>query len=290
MGQISTKKCLICKRPNDTLHWHESEDGGLPWVWCQGVCQRAYSMYEYTAQAGLTLGEFLANKFDIKEAPPNEVQKMDWPKSFIPLFHKDAKPGVEYLKKRGIDPDDGMYYDTFRKGIVFPYFFDQAFVGAQIRFLEMWTDYDGSERKIDTVPGTRLGLLFYGWNQGPLMPHIKGVIVTEGAFNAKCIDQALAATYPSILANPWKCIAASGSGASKHQTDTLRELKESGIKVIVAPDSDEAGMKMFEKYAKEEAITHYAFTEDSEKDWNDVSRTMEKAEFAKWFIGRIRHV
>lgn len=290
MGQISTKKCLICKRPNDTLHWHEAEDGGLPWVWCQGVCQRAYSMYEYTALAGLTLGEFLTNKFTIKEAPPNEVRKMEWPKSFIPLFHKDAKPGVEYLEKRGIAPDDGMYYDTFRKGIVFPYFFDQAFVGAQIRFLEMWTDYDGSERKIDTVPGTRLGLLFYGWNQGPLLPHVKGVIVTEGAFNAKCIDQALSSIYPNILANPWKCVAASGSGASGHQTTTIRELKENGIKVIVAPDSDDAGMKMFEKFAKAEACTHYAFTEDSTKDWNDFAKAMGKEQFAKWFLGRVQRV
>jgi hypothetical protein len=122
------------------------------------------------------------------------------------------------------------------------------------------------------------------------MPHIKGIIVTEGAFNAKCIDQALMAIYPSILHNPWKCIAASGSGASKHQTDTLRELKESGIKVIVAPDSDEAGTKMFEKYAKEEALTHYAFTEDSKKDWNDKRLEMSKEEFARWFLGRIQRV
>lgn len=287
MSTLSTKKCLICKRPNDTLHWHESEKGFLPWVWCAGVCQRAYSMYEYTALAGLTLGEFLQNKFEIKEAPPNEVRKMEWPRSFVPLFHKDAKPGLEYLSSRGIDPDDGMYYDTLRKGIVFPYYFEQAFVGAQIRFLKMWKDYDGSERKIDTLPGTRLGLLFYGWNQGPLMPQVKGVIITEGAFNAKCIEQALNSIYPSVLHNPWKCIASSGSGASAHQTTVIKELKEAGIRTIIAPDSDAAGIKMFEKYAKAEAATHYAFTEDSEKDWNDFAKTMNKQDFAKWFLGRI---
>lgn len=287
MTQISTKKCLICKKSNDTLHFHESDDGGLPWIWCQGACQRAYSMYEYTALAGLTLGEFLSNKFEIKEAAPNEVQKMDWPKSFIPLFHKDAKPAVDYLKSRGIDPDDGMYFDSLRKGIVFPYYFDQSFVGAQIRFIETWTDYDGSERKIDTVPGTRLGLLFYNWNQGPLMPQTKGVIVTEGALNAKIIEQAISKIYPSILSNPWKCVASSGSGASSHQTDAIRELKESGIKTIIAPDSDKAGIKMYEKYVKAEAVTHYAFTEDSNKDWNDFAKELGKEEFAKWFLERI---
>jgi hypothetical protein len=120
------------------------------------------------------------------------------------------------------------------------------------------------------------------------MPHIKGIIVTEGAFNAKCIEQALSKIYPSILANPWKCIAASGSGASKHQTDQIRELKESGLKIIIASDADSAGIKMFEKFVKAEAATHYAFTEDSNLDWNDISRTMSKEEFAKWFLGKVK--
>src|SRR6185369_3602231 len=133
-----------------------------------------------------------------------------------------------------------------------------------------------------------LGLLFYGWNQANLGPITRGIIVTEGAFNAICISQALNAVYGGILRNPWKCVAASGSGASKHQTDTIRDIKESGIKVIVAPDSDEAGMKMFEKFVKAEAATHYAFTEDSTKDWNDISRGMTKEEFAKWFMGRVK--
>jgi Toprim-like len=289
---ISTKKCLICKdgKKNDCLHWHESDDDGPPWVWCAGKCQRAYSIYEYTAAAGLTLGAFLKQKFDIKEAPPNEVRRIDWPKSFIPLFDQRSKPALEYLKSRGIDANDGMYYDVQRNGIVFPYYFDQAFVGAQIRFIEPWTDYDGAVRKIDTIPGTRLGLLFYGWNQSPFLPNIKGVIVTEGAFNAKCIDQALSNIYGGILKNPWKCIAASGSGASKHQIDTVRSLKESGLKVVIAPDSDDAGMKMFEKFAKENALTHYAFTEDSKLDWNDFSQTMSREEFARWFLGRIKSV
>jgi len=289
---MSTKHCLICKggKKNECLHWHESEDGGLPWVWCQGVCQRAYSMYEYTALAGLSLGEYLTQKFEIREAPPNEVQKMLWPSNFIPLFDQRAKPAVEYLKSRGIDLDDGMYYDTFRKGIVFPYYYDQAFVGAQIRFIETWKDKDGTERKIDTLPGTRLGLVFYSWNSIFIPPQIKGIVITEGAFDCVCINQALNHIYGGMLKNPWKCIAASGSGASKHQIDTIRELKESGLRTVIAADSDEAGMKMFEKYVKAEAVTHFAFTEDSSNDWNSISRTMSKDEFARWFLGKVRHV
>lgn len=287
---ISTKKCLICKRPNDTLHYHESSDGGLPWIWCNGPCARAYSMYEYSALAGLTLGEFLKNKFDIREAPPDTVQKMLWPSNFIPLFDQRAKPGLDYLKSRGIDPDDGMYYDTQREGIVFPYFYEQTFVGAQVRFIKPFEDYDGRVRKIDTVPGTRLSYLFYGWSQLSMLPHIKGIIITEGAFNSLAIGQALNHVYGGVLKNPWKCIALSGSGASKHQTDTIRELKESGLKVVMAADSDPAGEKCFEKFLKVEAITHYAFTEDSTLDWNDVSKQMPKEEFARWFLGKVKHV
>ena len=287
---LSTKKCLICRRPNDTLNWHEGENDGMPWVFCMGTCQRAYSIYEYTATAGISLGEFLKNKFEIKEAPPNEVRKMEWPATFIPLFDKRAKPAIEYLTSRGIDIDDGMYYDTWRQGIVFPYFYDSVFVGAQIRLIEPRIDENGNEHKIETIPGTRTGLLFYGWNQSPLMPGVKGIILTEGAFNSLCISQALNKVYGGIVNNPWRCIAGSGSGATKHQIATIKELKESGLKIVVASDSDEAGIRCFEKFSKADAITHYAFTEDPDEDWNDVSKRLGKEEFASWFLKRIHNV
>lgn len=288
MTEISTKRCLICRRPNDTLHWHSGEDNGLPWVWCNGTCQRAYSIYDYTAMAGISLSDFLRQKFEMKEAMPNEVTRMEWPNYFVPLFDARAKAGLEYIRGRGIDPDDGMYYDTVREGIVFPYFYESAFVGAQIRFLDPSKNED--KRKVDTMPGTRTGLLFYNWNQAPLLPQIKGVIITEGAFNAKAIDQAFMKTYGGVLKNPWKCIATSGSGATKHQLDTIRELKENGIKTILAPDSDVAGMAMFDKFTLAESLTHYAFTGDSKVDWNDASKTMSKEEFSQFFLSKVQSV
>ena len=292
MTYFSTKKCLICKggAKNDCLTWHESSDGGLPWVWCVGKCSRAYSMYEYTALAGISLGDFLKNRFEVREAPPNEVQKMEWPRFFVPLFDQRSEPALMYLKSRRIDPADGMYYDTQREGIVFPYYFEHAFVGAQIRFMKPFEDYDGKVRKIDTLPGTRTSYLVYGWNQLPLLPHIKGVIVTEGAFDSIVIGQALDHVYGGILKNPWKCIATSGSGTSKHKLELIRSLKESGIKTVIASDSDSAGQQMMEKFLKAEAVTHYAFTEDSEKDWNAFRLNMSKEEFARWFLGKVKHV
>lgn len=291
-NSISTKHCLICKggRKNECLHWHIDPDDDSIWVWCQGKCQRGYSIYEYAAKSGLTLSEFLKNKFEFKESTPNEVTKMGWPRTFVPLFSDKARSGVEYVKSRGIDIDDGMYYDTERQGIVFPYYYDNVFCGAQIRFVTPWTDDNGDERKIDTMPGTRLGLLFYNWNQTPMLPSIKGVIVTEGAFNALAIQQALNYIYGGIVNNPWRCIACSGSGASKHHTETIQELKDIGKKIVIAPDSDDAGMKMLEKFAAAGAATHYAITGDDAKDWNDMAKEMGKEEFAKWFLGRIKNV
>lgn len=287
---ISTKKCLICKRKNSTLHWHIDPDTKEIWVWCQGKCQRGYGIRDYAAKAGLSLHEFLKQDFDFREAPPNEVQKMAWPKSFVPLFADDAEKGREYLAKRHIEPDDDMYYDVNREGVVFPYFYDSVFCGAQIRFVEPRTDENGDVRKIDTIPGTRLGLLFYNWNQQRFNPSVKGVIVTEGAFNALAIQQSLALVYPSILSNPWKCIACSGSGLSKHHLETLKELKDRGMKVILAPDSDQAGLKMLRKATEADAITGVAMTMESEVDWNDLLIAVGKERFVKHFLKSIKNV
>ena len=71
---VNTKKCLICQRKNDTLHWHIDAETGAIWVWCQGKCQRGYSLYEYCRQAGVSLKELLKGDFDFKESTPNEVR------------------------------------------------------------------------------------------------------------------------------------------------------------------------------------------------------------------------
>jgi len=288
---LSTKKCLICNKgkKNDTLYWHCDPDTADIWCWCS-KCSRGYSLQQYCTLAGLSLKQFLTLDFDFQEARNNEVTKMDWPRHFLPLADPKSKPAIEYLAARGIDPEDGMYYDTNRKGIVFPYYMEQHFVGAQIRLIEPWIDEEGTVRKIDTMPGTRLGLLFYNWNQSKFMTDIHGVIITEGAFNAIAIQQSLNRAYGGYMKNPWKCMAASGSGASAHQVEMAKELKEAGIKVVLAPDSDEAGMKMMKKFIASDAITHYALTGDDKIDWNDAAKAMGKADFAKWLIGSIKHV
>ena len=115
-------------------------------------------------------------------------------------------------------------------------------------------------------------------------------MVTEGAINSLCLQQAFNDTYGGISACPWKFLALSGSGVSTYQAETLRELKEKGYRVIVAPDTDEAGISMFSKLKDANAITHSAFTGDTEQDWNDVSKTLSKKEFAKWFIKQVQKV
>ena len=44
---------------------------------------------------------------------------------------------------------------------------------------------------------------------------------------------------------------------------------------------------MFQKFSEGGAASHYAFTNDTEKDWNDVLKDMGHKEFAKHFIKSI---
>lgn len=289
---LNTKRCAICQKPRDALYWHQDPQTGGLWVYCSAACGRGYSLYSYCAAAGLSVSEFLKNKIDFKEVKQGEVTKMEWPRSFIPLSDPRAKPGVEYLKnERGLVPSDGMYYDTDREGIVFPLFFGNVFVGAQIRFIKPWLDKDGALRKIDTLPGSRLGLLFSGFSQSGFMANIKGVIVVEGAFDMFAIQQALYASYGGVMSCPWKVIACSGSGATKHHREVMQDIVRKGLKVIVAPDSDKAGLEMARKFKDCGGCTHVAFSGMSTVDWNDQFKLMNNPkEFAKWFLSRVNKV
>jgi hypothetical protein len=290
MDTMFTKKCLICKggQKNDCLYWHRNSETNQIWVWCQGKCQRSYSILEYCNQAGLDLAAFLKQEFDFKETQPNEVQAMAWPARFISLSDPRSQAGVDYVNSRGLTLDGDMYYDIDRNGVVFPYYFGNHFVGAQTRFIVSRRLDSGDEQKMDTMPGTRLGLLFYGWNQSRFMGNVKGVVVTEGAFNSISINQALNAAYGGISRNPWRAIACSGSGATEHQKEAIKELKQQGLKVVMAPDTDEAGQKMLKKFLDHGAVTHWAITGDMSKDWNDLAKELGRKEFAKFFFSCIK--
>lgn len=288
---ISTKKCLICKdgRRNDCLHWHVGDDGGY-WVWCQGKCQRAYSIRQYCHQAGIDMPTFLkGGDFTFKEAPPNELTPMEFPKRFIPLSDPRSAPGVEYIKSRGLSPQGDMYYDIEREGIVFPYYFENHFCGAQTRFIVPKVHPDGEIQKIDTVPGTRLGLLFGLWNQTRFVTNIKAVVVCEGYINALSLQQAFNLKYGGVSNNPWKFLCTSGAGISAHHKETLKELKDQNIKVIAALDTDDAGMKGLKKLKEAGAISHYALTGRTE-DWNDLLKEMTPNDLAEFFLSTVRKI
>ena len=234
--------------------------------------------------------EFLIGEFHMQEAKSNEVNAMAWPRSFIPLSDPRAAKGVEYIKSRGLTPDGDMYYDLDQDGIVFPYYVEQHFCGAQIRFIKERVNEDGDKWKITTLPGTRIGQLLYGWNQTKLLAQIKGVIICEGAFNSLSLQQALNSVYGGVSRCPWRLIACSGSGLSDHQAETFKELKESGLKVIAAPDTDEAGFKMLSKMKERDCITHYVMTGDTDKDWNNLLVDLGHKELAKFVIKNITNV
>lgn len=289
---ISTKKCLICNggRSNDTLYWHSDPevDGGAIWCWCN-KCNRGYSIRSYCYQAGISLSEFLKGDFDFKEAKDKEITVQEWPKRFIPLSDPRANLGVDYVKSRGLSLQGDMYYDIEKNGIVFPYYYQNSFVGAQTRFIIPRIHPDGEVQKMDTLPGTRLGLLVYGWNQDKFVGDVKSVIITEGSFDCISINQALNVVYGGINSNPWRSVSCSGAGATKHHLEIFKELKEQGFKVVVAPDTDDAGMKMLKKFLEAESATHYALTGRTE-DWNACLKEMGHKEFANFFINKIKKI
>lgn len=287
---FNSKRCGICRRPRDTVHWHADEKKQNIWCWCNGKCQRGYSLKDYVEQSGLNLEDFLNGDFQFLETKPNEVNRIEWPSSFIPLSDPRAAAGVNYIKSRGLEPKGDMYYDMAKEAIVFPYYYGNVFVGAQTRLLTPWVNEDGDVTKILTVTGTRLGLVFYNWNQEAFITKIKGVIVCEGAFNAIAIQQSLDKLYGSVLKNPWKVIASSGCGTTPHQIDKLRELKEADLKIVCAFDSDEAGLKGLAKMVREDVATHFMLTEDSDVDWNDLLKQNGHAEFAKIILSSIKSI
>lgn len=281
--------CLLCNPKNRTIYFHLDEKSGLPWIWCN-KCNRGYSLQQYCNLAGISIEEFVNDGIEFAKEQDNEVNALAWPKNFIPLSDPRAEKGIEYLKSRGISTDGDMYFDIEEEGIVFPYYVGNHFCGAQIRFIEERVKDDGTKWKITTLPGTRLGMLMYGFNQTKLMAQVKRVVVTEGAFNSLCLQQAFNHTYGGISSHPWKFIALSGSGVSAHQAEVLKDFKDQEYTVVAAPDTDEAGFGMLNKLIDADAITHFAFTGDSTKDWNDLCKTMDKKDLVNYFLRQIKNV
>lgn len=279
--------CLICQPKNRTIYFHLDEKSGLPWLWCN-KCDRGYSLQQYCDIAGISVDDFIAGGIEIVKEQDDTVNAMAWPHNFIPLSDPRAEKGLEYIKSRGLTTDGDMYYDLEDEGIVFPYYVQNHFCGAQVRFLKERVNEDGDKWKITTLPGTRLGLLFYGWNQGKLLAQVKGIIVTEGAFNALSIQQALNKAYGGVSRSPWRVFACSGSGLSTFQAEALKELRDQGYKVIAAPDTDEAGFKMLKKMVEADCISHYVMSDDPSKDWNDLLKESGHDTLAKYIIKSIR--
>lgn len=280
--------CRICKPRNRTIYFHTDSETGKMWLWCN-KCSKGYSLERYSRLTGLSIEEILTNAV-IEEARPNEVNAVAWPSKFIPLSDPRSAKGVEYIKSRGLTLDGDFYYDMENEGIVFPYYFGNTFCGAQIRFIEPRETEDGKEWKVTTMHGTRLGLLIYGYAQEKLMPNVKGIIITEGAFNCIAIQQALNIGYGGVSNNPWHVVACSGSGGSSHHMEIFKEFKEKGYKVVCAADTDEAGLEMANKYIEHGAVTHTAFTGETTKDWNDKLKELGHREFAKFFISCINPI
>lgn len=286
---LNYKRCICCKPDHDTLYAHFDSENNNIWFYCN-KCQRAYGLYQYCTAGGITVKEFLAWNVDFTEANPTEVRKMDFPAWYIPMWDPRATVGIDYLKSRGLEPQGELFYDFDQKAIVLPYYYHGHFVGAQNRFIYPRIKDDGSEQKVDTVPGTRLGLLFWGYNQNGLNSEVNTVVVTEGAFNAMSLDQSFKTLFKQNgKTNNFKFMATSGCNLSNHQADVLKELKDTGYKVILAYDPDLSGRKGLEKAIRKECITHYSFF-DENKDGNDILKEHGPKELVRAFLKGVRNV
>jgi hypothetical protein len=280
-----SKKCLVCQAKHDTCYFH-LDTHGTPWMYCC-KCSDSMDLEDYCAINGIEMPteEEVARVVTYIEGS-KELQKMAWPRSFAPLWDSRSAAGREYLATRGIEPSDGMFYCTEREGIVFPYYYESTCVGAQIRLIEPTP----GRSKMVSVTGTSVSKLFYGWNQGDLPQNVKYLVVTEGAFNAIALQQTFNHHYKSALHNPYKFVAASGSSIGKHRSEVLRELIAEGYKIILAPDSDEAGVKMLEKAIGEECVTHWTRTDDEGLDWNDVLKLRGPDALKSQLLGNLRKI
>ena len=252
------KKCLICKRPNDTLYFHKKEKNIL--VYCSGKCQRSYTLSDYCLYSGLTLSQFLKHS-DLsfaKEETKGELNAIKFPNYLISMGSNEASAGREYLHKRGLDVFGNWFYDAMNKGIFFPYYYRSTFVGGQTRII------NPTGPKVITITGTRNSLLFFNWDQTMLVGKTN-VVVCEGAFNCLSIEKALSMTE---VGKTTLCVALSGSGVSDHQADVLHQVLKAGCKVTWASDFDEAGKKMLKKAIQKGVVSRFVFP--VEGDWNDV--------------------
>lgn len=273
------KKCVLCKQKQDTLYWHLTKAKDNLVVFCSGKCQRLYTIQEYAMYSGLPLKDILKDvkNTDFVDAKTDTILRMPFPNSFLNITHPEANPGKVYLQSRGLKYLGNWFYDSSRHGIALPYYYRGEFCGAQIRYI------NPKENKIVTVPGTRNSYLFYNWDQSPLYAY-KGLIVCEGAFNSISIEQSLLARQ----IHSFKCISLSGSNLSDYQAKVLFSIKEQKGKVVLCPDSDEAGMKLLKKGLMSQCITHYALTNEA-KDWNDKYKVLG-LDFLDYFQNQIRKV
>lgn len=263
-----SKRCLTCNAKHDTIYYHRDRFG-VAWLYCN-KCSDSIDLEDYCIMHGIDLPtEEEVAKIVQDDPDDRELSKMDWPRSFIPLWDSRAEDGVAYLRSRKIDPGDQLYYDMERNGIVFPYYYENYCVGAQVRFINP-REKNGHAWKITTVQGTKLGKLFYNWNQAELPPNVKYLVITEGAFNAIALQQTFNRHYGSLTNNPYRFAAASGSSIGKHRAEVLRDEISRGKKIIIAADPDAAGIKMLEEAMHEECATHYTSVSEDGVDWNDL--------------------
>jgi len=256
------KNCLVCKSAHQTLYWHLHVNDGkkVVRVYCC-KCARLYTAKQYADAANISIDDIFSELTDEDfQDKSKEITSVSLPSSFISLFDPRAKEGRDYLKKRGIEIFPDLMYDTYRNGIAQIIYRGETIVGSQIRLITPTQD----QPKMMSIKGTQRSLALWGWNGNEfLLNKVKVIFLTEGVFDALSIKLAFKGDVTV------KSFATLGCNVSKEQLELIKTIRDKGIKVICAFDSDEAGIKGRKFLLKNHAIDGYIDNENQE-DWNSL--------------------
>jgi len=156
-----------------------------------------------------------------------EINKIEIPKHFICINNIENPPKniidiLHYIKKRNLFLEDSLLYYSediaFKNRLIIPFFYKKNFVGFTARAI-----YDKTSPRYltNSQPGYIFGL-------DKQTQHAQFIIIVEGPIDAMLINGV------SIL----------GSEFSNEQINLIKSLN---TEVIVVPDKDKAGKKLYEQ-------------------------------------------
>ena len=220
------------------LQWLGASDNEI-----QRLVLEAIRVRDETEQLGFDVQSSFDPVFDTIELPESVPIIVDAYSSGFD-YPADFTECVNYLHKRKL-PGRRFYWtpDTvnrLNRRVILPFYYNQQVVGYTARII----DADSKPKYFTrSQPG-------YVYNMDSQTPDRKIVLVTEGPFDALCIDG----------------VATLGNEINEQQVDLIDQL---GKQVVVVPDKDDSGIKMIKQALEFGWSVSFPEWHDDCKDVND---------------------